>query len=204
MKPVLKVDFCSFDAAKHAVTRWHYSRRMPKGKTVKIGVWEDDSFRGCVVFSRGGARNIGTPFNLEQTECCELTRVALRAHKTPVSRIIRIAFKLLKQISPEMRLVVSYADSHQGHHGGIYQAGNWVYIGEHSAEQGIVVNGKLMHRRRLNNVYGTSSLAKLRVRVDPRAYRVKAKPKYKYVMPLDKETRIAVRGMARDYPKRGT
>ena len=37
----LRLDFCSHDAAKHAVMRWHYSRQMPKAKLVKVGVWED-------------------------------------------------------------------------------------------------------------------------------------------------------------------
>lgn len=37
----LRLDFCSHEAAKHSVFRWHYSRCMPAGKLVRIGVWEE-------------------------------------------------------------------------------------------------------------------------------------------------------------------
>ena len=36
----LRLDFCTHEAAKHAVLRWHYSRAMPSAKLVRIGVWE--------------------------------------------------------------------------------------------------------------------------------------------------------------------
>jgi hypothetical protein len=52
----LKVDFCSYEAAKYAVEHWHYSKTMPAGKTVKIGAWEDDKLaatRGGVVADCG-------------------------------------------------------------------------------------------------------------------------------------------------------
>jgi hypothetical protein len=53
---------CSHDAAKHAVMNWHYSRAMPTGKFVKLGVWEDSRFIGAVLFGRGPARQLGNPF----------------------------------------------------------------------------------------------------------------------------------------------
>ena len=34
---VLRLDWCSHDAAKYAVEHYHYSRSMPAGKTVKVG-----------------------------------------------------------------------------------------------------------------------------------------------------------------------
>ncbi len=46
MRNGLHLDFCSHEAAKYAVMRWHYSRRMPKSKLVRIGVWEDEKFVG--------------------------------------------------------------------------------------------------------------------------------------------------------------
>lgn len=44
----LRLDFCSHEAAKHAVLRWHYSRAMPAAKLVRIGVWEDGRFVGAM------------------------------------------------------------------------------------------------------------------------------------------------------------
>jgi len=76
----LHLDWCSYDAAKYAVHNWHYSERMPSGKLLRIGVWEDDDFTGVIIYSRGAAPNIGSPYDMEQTEICELTRVALTDH----------------------------------------------------------------------------------------------------------------------------
>ena len=60
----LHLDFCSHDAAKHAVMRWHYSRAMPKSKLVRIGVWEDERFAGAIIYGLGANRHIARPFGL--------------------------------------------------------------------------------------------------------------------------------------------
>ena len=72
MRNGLHLDFCSHEAAKYAVMRWHYSRRMPKSKLVRIGVWEDEKFSGAVIYGLGANRHLGCPFGLEGTEVCEL------------------------------------------------------------------------------------------------------------------------------------
>ena len=40
----LKLGWCSYAAAKYAVEHWHYSKVMPSGKAVYIGVWEEAEF----------------------------------------------------------------------------------------------------------------------------------------------------------------
>ena len=70
------------------------------------------------------------PFGLESTEACELVRVALapgRHH--PTSQCLAQSLKLLRRQSPGLRLVVSYADTKEGHLGIIYQATNWLFLG---------------------------------------------------------------------------
>ena len=76
----LYLDWCSHEAAKFAVEHWHYSKVMPKGKLIKIGVWEDGRFIGVVLFGRGANNHIGNPFSLTQTEAAELVRIALIDH----------------------------------------------------------------------------------------------------------------------------
>lgn len=110
----MRVDWATHKAAKHAVENWHYSRVLPVPPLVKIGVWEAEKFAGVVLFSRGANNNLLKPFGLKQTEGCELTRVALRDHKTPVSRIIRIALNFLRESNAGMQLVVSFADYFRG------------------------------------------------------------------------------------------
>ena len=122
-KAILKLDWCDYKAAKYAVEHWHYSKSLSASKNVFVGVWENSKFIGVVGFGRGANNQIAKPYGLEQTEVCELTRVALTKHVNPVTRILAIAIKLLKKQSPTLKLIVSYADPQQNHYGGIYQGG---------------------------------------------------------------------------------
>ncbi|WVM04119.1 hypothetical protein [Salinibacter phage B2_17] len=102
---------------------------MPGADRVSLGAWEGGDFVGAIVFSRGATPNIGSPYDLKQTEICELTRVAFRDHEWPISRCLAIALKMLPKKCPRLRMVVSYADPYHDHHGGIYQATNWIFTG---------------------------------------------------------------------------
>ncbi len=92
----LKIDWATHDAAKYACVNWHYSKSVPVPPLVKVGVWEFGKFIGCLIFSRGASSNLLKPYGLRSDQGCELTRVAMTKHKTPVSRIMAIAFKFLK------------------------------------------------------------------------------------------------------------
>lgn len=152
-KPTLRIDWCSYEAARYAVEHWHYSRSLPCSKTARLGVWENGKFIGVVVFACawGANRHLAGEYKLKMTECAELCRIALDKHTMPVSRIISIAVKMLKREMPGIRLLVSYADLNQGHEGKIYQASNWLYVGMTGCEAGITLNGKLTHRRTINS-----------------------------------------------------
>lgn len=197
----LKVDFCTHDAARYAVTHWHYSRRLPAGKMVKIGAWEEERFIGVVLFSLGACPSIAQCFRLEQTQVCELTRVALTLHASPTSQIVAKAIKLLKQTNPGLKLIVSYADGNQNHLGILYQATNWVYIGQYANEIGFKIHGRITHRRTINSRYGTASIDWLKKHVDPKVEVVKGKYKYKYIFPLDRQSRKLIAPLTLPYPK---
>jgi hypothetical protein len=203
--PTLKVDFCDIDAARYAVEHWHYSKSMPSGKVVKIGVWENDRFIGAVMFSRGATGHIGDPYNLPQTEICELTRVALDRHTASVSQIVAIALKLLKKANPGVRLVVSYADVDHGHTGGIYKAGGWIYEGlmNAGARGAFIVHGQRVHPKTIHSKYGlgAQSIKWLRANVDPNASEFITAGKHKYLMPLDDAMRAIIETRRKPYPK---
>jgi hypothetical protein len=197
----LRLDWATYAAALYACEHWHYSGCMPAGRTIKLGVWEDATFKGVVIFSRGATVSIGKPYDLQQTEVCELTRVALQKHDAPVSRIVAIALRLLTKFSPGLRLVVSYAAGEQNHHGGIYQAGGWIYEGA-ADSYSFKVHGKLTHARTLSSRYGRADMEWLRENVDPNVERVTGLVRHKYLMPLDAAMRKRVALLAKPYPKR--
>ena len=196
----LRVDWCSYQAAKYAVEHWHYSRTMPVAKMVSVGAWEDGRFVGCVVFSWGANPNIAKPFGLKMTECAELVRVALTSHSSQTSQIVVRAVKLLAAKSPGIRLLVSYADTREGHHGGIYQAMNWVYVGATAPKFDFELNGQVLQRRS----YTGRNFDGSRLRLPSGAGKIASPSKHKYLYPLDRAMRKQIAPLAKPYPKRET
>lgn len=198
----LRLDWCSHSAAKFAVKNWHYSKTMPVGKLVKIGIWEDSQFIGCVLFGMGACPVLSAPYKLKNTEACELVRVALKKHKTSVSRIVSISLKMLKKHCPGLKVIVSYADQNQGHAGAIYQAGNWFYEGQFAVRKTMMVKGEIVHSRTVGGRYGTHSIDWLRKNIDRKAAYIDDLPKHKYFYPLDKEMKEQIKHLSKPYPKK--
>lgn len=202
-KADLRIDWATHEAAKYACENWHYSKSVPVPPLVKIGAWEDNKYIGTVIFSRGASSNLMKPYNLNQDEGCELTRIALNNHKTPVSRIVRFAMQFLKRNSPELRLIVSFADPQYGHHGGIYQAGNWLYVGDTSSGVEYWKDGKRLHSRQVAEKGWNIQQGVKRKTVKPSECKIVKTPgKHRYLMPLDDEMRKRILPLAKSYPKR--
>lgn len=138
-------------------------------------------------------------FRLDQTEMCELARIALTSHKATVSRILAIAIKMLNKQSSGIQLIVSFADPGQGHNGSIYQAGNWLYTGQSKAAPEWFHNGKWKHNREMTSgAFGRG--AKVPHYRDLPSRTVPGK--HRYLMPLDAEMRARILPLAKPYPKR--
>jgi hypothetical protein len=197
-KTKLLVDYCSFNAAKYACKNWHYSGSMPAAKLVKFGVWENGKFIGAVVYARGANRNMLKPFGLQQDEGCELARVALTNHETPVTKIIALTLKLLQKHSSGLKLVVSYADARQGHLGIIYQAGNWLYMGSNKSTPMWLYHGKWTHNRTISSAIDNGSLsAEDAKKLETRDGGIR----HKYLYPLDPSIRKQLKLQSKKYPK---
>lgn len=193
---------CPFAVAKQAVERWHYSRRMPAAGLDCYGVSEAGRFIGVVVFGMGANYRLAASFGLGQSEVRELTRVALcQDRSVPTSSIVAAALRRLRRERPSVRLVVSFADTAQGHTGTLYQAGNWHYLGVATPGRTIHLLGERLHNRSVWQRYGTSRLAWLRRFVDPAAFATTDPPKHKYAVAFDSQMRRRLRRLARPYPR---
>lgn len=197
-KPVLKIDWATHEAAKYACENWHYSETIPAGSHNKIGVWEDGIFVGVILFGRPAFPSIGKAYGLTQFQMIELVRVALNNHVTPVSKMISIGIKMIKKHNPKLEMLVSFADQNQGHHGGIYQAGNWVYVGDGGATVQYKLKGKNIHQRNLVHLFGQG------FKKHPDVTSYIPKPKHKYLMPLNEKMRIKIQSIKKPYPKRAS
>jgi hypothetical protein len=203
-KADLRIDWATHAAAKYACENWHYSKSVPVPPLVKVGAWEGGKFIGVVMFSRGANNNLLKPFGLTQVEGCELTRIALTKHESPVSRIARLAIAFLKRNSPSLRLIVSFADPGEGHHGGVYQAGNWIYTGrqpptvEYLAPDGKQWHGRMVSKDGRIKVQGAYRKCWRFDQCTP----IEKPGKHRYLMPLDAEMKARILPLAKPYPKR--
>jgi len=111
---------------------------------------------------------------------------------------------MLQKQSKGLRLLVSFADTNEGHHGGIYQAGGWVYSGQSkSTPKYITKEGKVLHQRQVSKngikpQYG-------QMRIVPKQSDCKIIPqlnKHRYLMPLDDEIRKRIEPLRKPYPKK--
>ena len=200
----LKLAWCSHEAAKYSVETWHYSKCLPIGKLVKVGVWENDKFIGCIIYSRGTAKDLGTKYGLLQSECVELTRVALNKHINPVSKILAISFKFLKKKSPTLKMIVSFAAKSEGHHGGIYQATNWIYTGESAANSDAIYKGRRIPNRTIGGIKLKYKMTEKQLIDNGILTDIRRMTKHRYLMPLDNGVKDSIIHLSKKYPKRVT
>lgn len=177
-------------SAKFAVLNWHYSHSMPSGRLMCFAIEEMDKYVGAIIYGRGANNNIASPYNLSQTDVIELVRVAFKEHQNPITYYIAKTLKYLK--NKGIKIIISYADTAQGHEGIIYKAGNWKYE-EMKYDEGIIINGKQYHRRAINGKFGTSSVDKLKKILNTdNIQRVNFGGKHKYIYILDKKIKKAL------------
>ncbi len=198
----MRIEKASFPAIKYACLHFHYAKAVPQSR-LGYSVFNDaGEWCGIILFSNGANQHIASNFNMVQGQVMELVRVALNGKQECTSQALAMSLKTLRCDAPLVKLIVSYADRNQGHIGVIYQATNWYYLGEFASERGIMLNGKLTHRRSVVSKYGTSALDWLKRNVDPDAEVIKGETKIKYIYPIDRRLIGFVKSISKPYPKR--
>lgn len=196
---------------KYACTHFHYAKCTPPHQYAYSVYNCDNEWCGCIIFSPGSCYRIACPFDLNNGQVCELVRVALNGKQNCTSECVAAALKRLRQDAPQIKIVVSFADQNQGHLGIIYQATNWIYLGDtHQLDTSnknghkpdfYVINGIKMHPRSVYSKGWKQNLQWLRENVDPNANAIKGLPKFKYIYVFDKKLRKKWSEKSRSYPK---
>lgn len=188
------------EAVRYACLNFHYSKTVPQVK-VGFAVFEDGEWCGVICYGGGANNHIGSPYGLQQGQILELVRVALNGKQKSTSQCLAVSIKLLKKMMPQVKMLVSYADTEQGHIGTIYQATNWYYSDESKEQPHIFIRGRKVHARSAYSKYGTNSIEKLK-KYDPDCYWIPQKIKIKYLYPLHEEMRAVCKGFSKPYPKK--
>lgn len=167
------------------VRDFHYSRRMA-GLVRHAFAWrepgglfgETGEPQAGVIFSQPVNRNFSP-------ESVELSRLIRReGFDKPLSAFVSWSLRWLRA-NTKTPFVLSYADTTQGHHGGIYQATGFIYTGA-TAPGHIGFNcpdGSFVHGRICNSRFGTRSVEAL-ARIKPDWSPVYGEPKHLYIFPL--------------------
>jgi hypothetical protein len=168
----------------------HYLRSFPSGWTFSYQHGE-----AIVVYSIPANKNLGPYLFGPDIEVRELARLWAPDHHEPnlLTAAIAASVKALRRQHPKVHALVSFADVNQEHHGGIYQAASWIFTGQSSESRVYITpDGRTMSRRSFHSG-GTSHI--------PGIKPIKLPGKYRYVRPLTRQARKALRHPALDYPK---
>lgn len=124
-QPVVVLPIPTSEAVPWIMNR-HYARRMCP-VSYAFGAYDSTGIRGIVTFGTpvSSSLRIGICGEEWSESVLELNRLCCDNEKNMASRLVGGA---LKQI-PKPSVIVSYADTEQGHVGYIYQATNFIYTG---------------------------------------------------------------------------
>lgn len=193
------------DEARALVLEHHYSHRWPNAPSFVV-TWHEP---GGLFGDRGPAVAAVTfsPAGVWKETTTELSRlVRIPGLGVPLTGLVGAAVRELRRLSLDS-LVVSYADPAAGHHGGIYQAGSWLYSGVSASGEAIwLIDGVEHNRRSIQDMFGTSARRPIKEKLGDRLEWRPCEAKHLYWRPLNrrgkaKAKRLGLKSLP--YPKPG-
>ena len=176
------------------VRDFHYSGRNP-GLVRHAFAWREPGGLFGETGEPVAAISYSQPVNRNfPPESVELSRLVRRNDfEGNLSEFVAWSLRWLRQHT-DTPFALSYADTGHGHHGGIYQATNFHYVGVfasgHIGYQ--AEDGSFVHRRICNGRFGTSGIEGI-AKIKPAWLPVYGEPKHLYIFPLrQKWKKIAV------------
>lgn len=138
------------------VEKYHYSGYLPSNIQYCETLLQNETAIASVFYSIPSTR-----WSENILELCRLVRDETVEPKPSLTGLISNSLKTIKR-DRKFDLIVSFADSTHGHHGGIYQAASWnFYILRKPSHDGFIIDGVFVPRRTCNHRWGTSSRTKL-------------------------------------------
>lgn len=198
----MRIERASAKAVRYAIMTWHYSKSVPLVQ-IAYSVFNDaDEWCGVICYSIGANNSISKPYNLAQGQVIELVRVALNGKQECTSKAVAMSLRAIKKDAPLVRLIVSYADTGQGHVGTIYQATNWIFAGSTTPARCYLVNGVKVHERTIQSKGVKQNIDAVRKSLDANAIIIYDEPKHKYLYPLTKDMKKLCETLRKPYPKK--
>lgn len=193
----MRLEKASTKAIKYAIMNFHYSKSVPMVQSAFSVFNDDDEWCGVICYAIGANNVLAKSFGLPNGAVAELVRVALNGKQGTTSKAVSISMRIIKKHSPLIRLLVSYADTEQGHEGIIYQASNWIYCGNSQAADEYMFQGKRWHGRSFRSSHGSHTQY-----TEKELQIISGSVKLKYIYPLDKSLIPMCKKLSKPYPKK--
>lgn len=115
-----------------AMVRKHYLKGANKNINIKFGIFANDKMIGIAAYGPPTYNLIAKQLNLSSDEVFELRRFYTEeSHIYNLeSQALTMANEELRDVKPNIKVIVTYADPQQGHLGTLYQATNAKYLGK--------------------------------------------------------------------------
>jgi hypothetical protein len=176
---MMKIMPVGYDHARVFIKEFHYLGTLPKSVKRNFALFVDGNVHAVACYGPIHAPKL--PKGL-----MELRRLAKREGSEIV--LSKFLSGTLRQLKKEGILgVLSWADPEAGHHGGIYQATNWIYSEPNSYNWNshfIDDTGNVVDHRQAFKRFGTSSKKKI-LEINPTWKSFLPKMKFRYLMPLN-------------------
>ena len=180
------------------VHKWHYSHDTNGVQhTQCFALFDDMKMIGAMIYGTPAMPDVSKKYYPENPNIVlELNRLCCidETPKNTESYFIGKTLRWLKQ-NTDLEVIVSFADQHYGHAGTIYKASNFEYLGETAAGQVLMVDGREMHSRSLNQKdrpYGRE-LKRRYDAGDENIFFKKRKPKHIYTYYLNKKIKRQIK-----------
>ena len=178
------VEYINRKALTSFIEKHHYSHNINGIQSYHhFGLYTEGNFGlpkmiGAMLYAMPSMPNTAAKYNpINPTKCMELRRLCCIDD------------------TPKNTVIVSFADQHYGHSGTIYKASNFEYLGETGSARVLMVDGREMHTRSLNQTlrpYGRE-LKRRYDEGDPNIFFKKRKPKHIYTYYLDKRIKRQIK-----------
>ena len=185
------------------IEKHHYSHNVNGVQSLyHYGLFTEGNFGlpkmiGAMMYAHPSMPATAAKYNpINSDKCLELRRLVCidDTPKNTESYFIGQTFKLLKR-DTDMEVIVSFADQHHGHTGVIYKATNFDYLGETAKGRILIVDGKEMHSRSLNQLdrpYGRELNRRYKAG-DKNIFWKNTEPKHIYVYYLNKRIKRQIK-----------
>lgn len=183
---MVEVRRITYQEIKPWILQKHYARRMPS-VSYAFGCFIDGELVGVVSYGSPASRTLcmGICGKENTDKVIELNRLVIESdQKNLASLLVGRSMKLL----PKPKIVVSFADTGQGHIGYVYQATNFIYTGLTKARTDLDTGNK--HHRHYDK---NADYSKRKIRHQ--------KHRYVYFVGCDKATKQSLKYPVEPYPK---